>query len=46
MVIPCRSTEDRKGAETNSKMSGTRNLEADNIRRRTESHRDKTDKCT
>ena len=33
-AIPCRRTEDRKGAGTNSGKSGTRNLEAESIRRR------------
>ena len=31
-AIPCRRTEDRKGAGTNSGDSGTRNLEAESIR--------------
>ena len=31
-AIPCRRTEDRKGAGTNSGESGTRNLEAESIR--------------
>ena len=36
-VIPCRVTEDRKGAGTNSGESGARNLEAESIRSRAES---------
>ena len=33
-AIPCRGTEDRKGAGTSSGKSGTRNLEAESIRNR------------
>ena len=36
-VIPCRWTEDRKGARTNSGESDARNLEAESIRSRAES---------
>ena len=36
-VIPCRGTENRKGAGTNSGKSDTRNLEAESIRSRAES---------
>ena len=36
-VIPCRRTENRKGAGTNSGQSGARNLEAENIRSGAES---------
>ena len=36
-VIPCRWTENRKGAGTNSRESGARNLEAESIRSRAES---------
>ena len=36
-VTPCRWTEDRKGAGTNSGKSGARNLEAESIRSRAES---------
>ena len=36
-VIPCRGTENRKGAGTNSGKSDTKNLEAESIRRRAES---------
>ena len=36
-VIPCRGSEDRKGAGTNSGESGTRNQEAESIRSRAES---------
>ena len=34
--MPCRGTEDRKGAGTNSGESGTRNLEVENARSRAE----------
>ena len=39
--------EDRKGTETNSGKSGTRNLEAESTRSRLleDSHRDKTEQC-
>ena len=36
-VIPCRVTEDRKGAGTSSGESGAKNLEAEIIRSRGES---------
>ena len=36
-VIPCRWTEHRKGAGTNSGESGAKNLEAESIRSRAES---------
>ena len=36
-VIPCRGSEDRKGAGTNSGESGTMNQEAESIRSRAES---------
>ena len=36
-VIPCKWTENRKGAGTNSRDSGARNLEAEIIRSRAES---------
>ena len=36
-VIPCRRTENRNGAGTNSGESGARNLEAESIRSRAES---------
>ena len=36
-VIPCRGSENRKGAETNGGESSTRNLEAESIRSRAES---------
>ena len=36
-VIYCRGAEDRKGAGTNSEESGTRHLEAESIRSRSES---------
>ena len=36
-VIPCRRTEDRNGAGTNSGESGVRNMEAETIRSRAES---------
>ena len=36
-VIPCRWTENRKGAGTNSGESGARNLEAESVRSRAES---------
>ena len=38
-VIPCRWTENRKGAGTNSGESVARNLEAESIRNRAESTR-------
>ena len=36
-AIPCRGTEDRKGAGTSSGESGVGNLEAESIRSRAES---------
>ena len=36
-VIPCRGTENAKGAGTNSRESGARNLEAESIRSGAES---------
>ena len=36
-VSPCRGVEDGKGSGTNSKKSGTKNLEAESIRSRAES---------
>ena len=40
-VSPCRGAEDGKGSGTNSKKSGTKNLEAESIRSRAES----TERC-
>ena len=37
--MPCRGTDNRKGAGTNSGESGARNLEAQSIRTRAESTR-------